>query len=69
MAALTSIILGAAALAGAGTAAYSAVEQSSPHLIDAVDDVIDRVLTADGQVAFVGKAVLEDYQHIALIYH
>jgi len=35
---------------------------------DAVDEVIERVLSSGGEVAFAGKNVLEGYQHIALIY-
>ncbi len=36
---------------------------------DAVDEVIEKVLSGGGEVAFADKSVLKDYQHIALIYH
>jgi len=37
-------------------------------LADAVDEVIERVLSSGGEVEFANKKVLEDYQHIALVY-
>jgi hypothetical protein len=37
-------------------------------LIDTVDEVIERVLSTGGEVAFADKNVLEGYQHIASIY-
>jgi hypothetical protein len=37
-------------------------------LTDAVDEVIERVLSNGGEVAFADKNVLESYQHIALVY-
>lgn len=37
------------------------------HIKDAVDDVIEKVLEHGGDVEFVEKDVLKDYQHIALV--
>ena len=37
------------------------------YMRDAVDDVIEKVLSSGGDVEFVDKGILNDYQHIALI--
>jgi hypothetical protein len=37
-------------------------------MTDAVDEVIERVLSNGGEVAFADKIVLDGYQHIALVY-
>jgi len=37
-------------------------------LTDVVDEVVERVLSTGGEVAFADKAVLKAYQHIALVY-
>ena len=37
------------------------------YIKDAVDDVIEKVLETGGDVEFVDAAVLNDYQHIALL--
>ena len=37
------------------------------HIKDGMDDIIEKVLDAGGDVEFVDKDVLKDYQHIALI--
>jgi len=42
--------------------------KDSTLLTDAVDEVIERVLSSGGEVAFTDKKVLKGYQHIALIY-
>jgi ribosomal protein L30E len=45
------------------------LSQSSLFFTDTVDEVIEIVLMNEGEVTFANKEVLEDYQHIALIYH
>ena len=48
---------------------YKAIEPFNKfsYVKDAVDDVIEKVLENDGDVEFVDKGFLKDYQHIALI--
>ena len=48
---------------------YKAVEPYSKfsYIKDAVDDVMEKVLENGGDVEFVDKDVLKDYQHIALV--
>ncbi|WP_127127438.1 hypothetical protein [Pseudoflavitalea rhizosphaerae] len=40
-----------------------------PFIRDAVDDVIEKVLSSGGDVEFVDPGVLDGYEHIALIRH
>jgi hypothetical protein len=48
---------------------YKAVEPINKfsHITDAVDDVIEMVLANGGDVEFVDEAVLNEYNHIALV--
>lgn len=41
---------------------------SNAPFTDAVDEVIERVLSTGGEVVFADSEVLENYQHIALVY-
>lgn len=42
---------------------------NKPFIRDAVDDVIEKVLSSGGDVEFVDPGILSDYEHIALIRH
>jgi hypothetical protein len=46
----------------------TALSANNALFTDAVDEVIERVISSGGEVAFADKNVLEGYQHIALIY-
>ncbi len=39
------------------------------YLKDMVDEIIEKILEEDGDVEFVGKNIMEQYDHIALIIH
>ncbi len=39
------------------------------YIRDAVDDVIEKVLEKGGDVEFVDKDLLSNYQHIALVHY
>jgi len=46
----------------------TAFSANDAFFTDGVDEVIERVLSNGGEVAFADENILEDYQHIALIY-
>ena len=48
---------------------YMAIEPYNKfsYIKDAVDDVIEKILEAGGDVEFVEPGILESYNHIALI--
>jgi len=39
------------------------------YLKDTVDEIIEKILEEDGDVEFVSKDIMEQYDHIALIIH
>jgi hypothetical protein len=57
--------------AGVDDVIYKADRSASPvsYIRDAVDDVIEKVLEKGGDVEFVDKGLLSNYQHIALVHY
>lgn len=57
--------------AGVDDVIYKADKSASPvaYIRDAVDDVIEKVLEKGGDVEFVDKDMLSNYQHIALVHY